>query len=214
MTDDAETNVIELLAPLRRLEPVPFAVQRQTTRRLRRPILVGVVVALALALTGIAIADGIGAFDGLGAAQHPQTAPDVIDPQLLARLQQNCSATTFWTPQCHLVLDSSRLVGRLPNGGNLWVVTDTHNHLCLVEPTGMSCGTGLSRGNPFTATSVGQLLFGVAIDGVTSVSFVKDGQEVSVPVVNNAYIYEGASLEDFEAMTAHFADGTSVTIHS
>lgn len=210
-----EATVMELLAPLRQIEPVPFAApERAERRRLRRPVLAAAVVAAALGLAGVAIADGVGAFNGIGVTQHPQTSADVIDSPTLARLRQNCSATPFWTPQCHLVLGSSRLIGHLPDGGNLYVVTDTRDDLCVIEPSGMSCGTGLSRSRPVSESSIGQILYGVAIDGVTSVSFEKDGQEVSIPVKDNAWVYQGASLEDFEALTAHFADGTTVTLHS
>lgn len=209
-SDDAK--VMELLAPLRRLEPVPLAGSDRPERRLRRPLLVAAVLVVGLALTGVAIADGIGAFNGIGAAQHPQTGADVLDPRTVARLQQNCSVSTFWTPQCHLVLDSARLIGHLPSGDKLYAIADTRGHLCIVDPTGMICGTGLTPSRPIEDESVGKLMFGVALDGVTAISFENAGKEVTVPVKDNVWVYDGASLPEAGALTAHFEDGTTVTL--
>jgi hypothetical protein len=214
-SDDAQ--VLELLAPLRGLEPVPFArPQPAKRRRLRRPVLVMAVAAVALALVGVAIADGFGAFDGISAAQRPQTSADVLDPQTLARLQQSCGSVdnpaSIYQPECHLVLDSARLIGQLPSGHNLYAITDTRDDLCLVDPTGMTCGTALTASRPIADESVGELMFGVALDGVTAISFEKAGEEVTVPVKDNVWVYQGASLPEAGALTAHFDNGTTVTL--
>jgi hypothetical protein len=213
-TDDAK--VMELLAPLRRVEPIPFRVPERLDRRLRRPVLAAVVLAVGLALTGVAIADGIGAFKGIGAAQRPQTGTDVLDPQTVARLEQNCSSgdapASDYFPQCHLVLDSARLIGQLPSGGKLYAIADTRSDLCLVDPTGMICGTALTPSKPIEDESVGELMFGVALDGVTAISFEKAGKEVTIPVNNNVWVYEGASLPEAGALTAHFDNGRTVTL--
>ena len=71
-SDDAK--VIELLAPLRRLQPVPFRASHPEGRRwFRRPVVVVAVAVAGLALVGVAIANGFGVFDGISAAQRPQT---------------------------------------------------------------------------------------------------------------------------------------------
>jgi hypothetical protein len=213
-----EAKVMDLLAPLRRLEPVPFEVSRRAEWRplWRRPILVAAIVMIALVLAGIAIADGLGAFDGISAAQHPQTGADVLDPQTVARLEQTCSSSgnpsSIYFPQCHLILDSARFVAQLPSGRKLYVITDTRGDLCMVDPTGMVCGTGLTPSRPIEDESVGELMFGLALDGVTSISFERAGKEVMVPVRDNVWVYEGASLPEAGALTAHFEDGTTVTI--
>jgi hypothetical protein len=210
---DDEAMVTDLLAPLRRLEAVPFPVsERRERRRIRKPTLMAAFVLAALALTGAAIADGVGAFSGISATQRPQTGSDVLDPQTLQRLQQNCSDETFWTPQCHLVLDSARLVGQLPGGAKLYAIADTRGHLCMVDPSGMVCGAGLTPARPIADESVGELMFGVALDGVTSISFERAGEEVTIPVKNNVWVYQGASLPEAGALTAHFDDGTTVTL--
>lgn len=180
-----------------------------------KPVLAAAVVTMALAGAGVAIAAGLGAFNGISAADHPQTGADILDPQTAARLQQNCSgdrSTGFYMPNCHLVLDSARRIGKLPSGRSLYVIADTRGDLCVVFPEGMTCGTDLSPSRPITSTSVGQLSFGVALDGVTAVSFQRAGREVTVPVKDNVWVYEGVSLPEAGALTAHFEDGTTVTL--
>ena len=213
-SDDA--SVTELLAPLRRIEPLRFTVARPERRRARRSILVAAVLAVGLVLAGVAIADGVGAFDGLSAANRPQTGADVLDPGTAARLQQNCSGAdnpgSVYFPQCHLVLDSARLVGELPSGQELYVIADSRGDLCMVDPSGMICGTGLTPSRPIEDESVGKLMFGVALDGVTAISFERAGEDVTIPVRDNVWIYEGVSLPEAGALTAHFADGRIVTL--
>ena len=57
-----------------------------SARRRWRPVLVAAVVVAALVGVGVAIAAGFGAFNGISAAQHPQTPADRIDPKLLAEI--------------------------------------------------------------------------------------------------------------------------------
>ena len=83
-----EAKVMELLTPLRRLQSVPFTPRQPAERRLRRPVLVAAVVFIALALTGVAIANGIDAFNGIGSAQRSQNG---------ARSRLGCIATAVGT---------------------------------------------------------------------------------------------------------------------
>jgi hypothetical protein len=219
-SDDAK--VMELLAPLRRLEPAPFSVPGRTGRRLRRPVLVVAVAVVALALTGVAIANGVGAFDGIGTAQHPQTGADVLDAQTLAGLRWPCEVdTSIYNPFCHLLLGSARLVGHVPQFGNVYVVTDTRGDLCTIfEGGGGACGPPLSKSQPITfgtfnksPTTGGTFVAsGIAIDGVTSVSFTVWGKEVTVPVKNNVWVYTkpNSTAHDAGCIVAHLADGSTV----
>jgi hypothetical protein len=216
---------------------------RATSRRWR-PLLVAAVVTAALAGAGVAIAESLGAFDGISAAQRPQTSADILDPSVVARLQSNCDNTgalpTMYMPQCHLLFDSSRLVSQLPDGRNVYVITDSRGDLCVLLPNVMmgcspsvtpsdaasgqahSPSSPLSRSNPITVASFGdsldtpRIIYGVALDGVTAVSFESAGSEVTVPVKDNVWAYEqpSASTPDPNPITAHFADGTTVTIRS
>jgi len=215
-------------------------VRRAPSRRWR-PLLVAAAVTAALAVTGVAIADSLGAFDGISAAQRPQTSTDILDPSVVAQLHANCDITgappNLYMPQCHLVLDSSRLISRLPDGRNVYVVTDTRGDLCVLLPNlGMDCspslsssdpaegqphpGAPLSRSEPITISSFGdaldtpRIIYGLALDGVTSVSFESAGSAVTVPVKDNVWAYEqpSASTPDPNPVIAHFDDGTTVTI--
>jgi hypothetical protein len=191
-------------------------------RRWRR-LAVAAIVAGALALTGVAIAAGLGAFDGISAADRPQTTKDVLDPQTVANLQRTCSSNVpdlGYRPNCNLVLSSARLVSQLPSGLNVYVIADTQGDLCVLLPAAMmSCGSALSQSSPITTASFQAssdqqpIVYGVALDGVTAVSFELDGQEVTVPVKDNVWAYEGASLPEAHSLTAHFDNGATVTLH-
>lgn len=223
--DRDDQLVRELLAPFARVQPVTLR-GRSTRRRLRRlrPVLTVAVAVAALAGAGVAIAAGFGAFDGIGAAQHPQTGADVLDAKTLAGLQEACPSQvaqgSFYMPFCHLVLDSARLVGRT-SYGNVYVVTNTRGDLCTIGVGGGGgCGAPLSESQPITFTTFNPtpttggsfVATGIAIDGVTSVSFTVRGKDVTVPVENNFWAYEEpdshATLAD--CIVAHLADGSTV----
>ncbi|HJQ74071.1 MAG TPA: hypothetical protein VJ814_04255 [Gaiellaceae bacterium] len=214
-----EAKVTDLLAPLRRLEALPVAVPERAERRLRRPALVVAIVVVALAVTGVAIANGVGAFNGIGAAQRPQSSEDALDPR---DLPPDCSSSVAArSPFCQLVYSSARLVRTLPSGDRVWVVTDTHGDLCvIVENSGAGCGAPLDESHPITfmssntsPTTGGEFIAsGVAIDGVTAVSFTARGTAVTVPVKDNVFAYEEPDSHAIEGqcIVVHFADGTSV----
>ena len=209
-SDDARLD--DLLAPLRRLEPVELRGRR--ARRWRPVVAVAVAVA-ALALAGVAIADGLGAFSGIGAAQHPQTGADVIDPATRAYMEGGSSMPIIGG----LLFDTARVVGQLPSGQNIYVIANKRDALCFVvgppHPE-WNCDDPLSRSHPSTVFFYGQdpsapTTFGIALDGVTAVSFDQDGQELTVPVKDNVWIYPGdAFYGAMVSLTAHFADGTTV----
>jgi hypothetical protein len=196
---------------------------RHGLRRFRHVLLVAVAV-VAVAGAGVGIADGFGAFDGIGAAQHPQTGADVLDATTLIGLQKACPNETvqpFYMPFCHLVLDSARLVGQIPSSGNVYVVKDTRGDLCtLFEGGDGSCGPPLSKSQPITfgtfnpsSTRGGTFVAtGLAIDGVSAVSFTVNGKPVEVPVTNNVWVYSEPNTHAKlgECIVAHLDDGSSV----
>jgi hypothetical protein len=226
-----DSRVLELLAPLSRLESVAMrAPEGERRRRGWRPVLVVAVATTALALAGVAIAAGFGAFDNLSAAQLPQTSVDVLDPQTAAFFEKfGCGAGhtgpggSFVPYTCDP--QSSRLVSTLPNGDKLFVLADTDDHLCIyVEGAALTeCGSVLDRAHPAWYTGKNRsgdlLVAGVAMDGVTSVSFTVGGREVTVPVSGNGWAYEDPSApapthaSDFgfpTCLVAHFEDGSTV----
>jgi hypothetical protein len=230
MTDyTGDARLRDLLAPLSRIEPVPFGSAPVRRRPARRPVLVAAVAAAALALAGVAIADGFGAFEDISAAQHSQTSFDVLNPQTAAFFEKfGCGAGgtgsdgSFVPYSCEPA--SSRLISTLPNGDKLYVLQDTAGQLCVyLQGSGLSlCGdNGLDRQHPVLNVAEDQngdaLLAGVAMDGVTSVSFtLAGGKAVTVPVQDNAWVYEAQGIPTTEhvpfvtCVTAHFADGSTL----
>jgi hypothetical protein len=197
--------------------------RRHGLRRFRHVLLVALAV-VAVAGAGVGIADGFGAFDGIGAAQHPQTGADVLDATTLVGLQKACPNDTvqpFYMPFCHLVLDSARLVGQIPSFGNVYVVKDTRGDLCtFFEGGDGSCGPPLSKSQPITfgafnpsSTRGGTFIAsGLAIDGVDAVSFTVNGKPVEVPVTNNVWVYSEPNSHATlgQCIVAHLDDGSTV----
>lgn len=218
---DDEMHMTELLAPLRRLQPVPFdALQPARRQRFRRPVVVVAVAVVGLALVGAAIADGFGAFDGISAAQERQT-PAAL--KWAKQFQSTCKdapqpAGSFYFPECHLVLASARL---LSPGSGVFVVTDTRGDLCDSFAFGGGCGPPLSASQPISLgiANTGPIppggtltVGGVALDGVTSVSFTVWNKPVTVQVKDNTYIYtrQNSTATDAHCVVAHMADGSTV----
>ena len=215
---------------IRRVEPALLASgSAQPERRRRwRPVLVAAVAVAVIAGAGVAIAASFGAFDGIGAAQHPQGPADKLDPVLVAQIkQQNAELATSPTGNAtgQMLLDSVRFIRGLAGGERVYALTTTTNELCVLlvgrpgsnMSSAVGCGdplnqdepttTGVVRPNPATPP----LAFGIAIDGVTSVSFMAVGVETTVPVEHNIWAYEGAS-DALESLTVHYADGTTQTL--
>jgi hypothetical protein len=202
-------TILETAAPARR------------SRRRWRPLLVAAVAVAALVGAGVAIAAGFGAFDGIGAAQHPPTAADKLDPAVAASLAAN-------NPM-GLQLDSARFVTQLADGVRIYAVATKDGELCAVaerlpnndgrdDASALGCGSALSRSQPTTAESfqanesTPPISWGIALDGVSAVSFTAGGQEVTVPVENNVWAYEGRGLGAVFPLTVHFRDGSTVVL--
>jgi hypothetical protein len=230
---DDETWVRDLVAPLNRLEPVPLPIRDSKRRPLfRRPIVVAGLVAAALAVAaGVAIADGVNPFAGIGTANHAQTAQDALPPSIVAQIQ-NTNAESARAEAGHpypmgsLLPDTARLVDQLASGSRVYVISTTTAKLCVLidlDKTHFAdgCGAPLTQSEPTTIESIDlvkngpnatpPLTFGVAQDGITSVSFLADGSEQTVPVTNNVWAYEGNSGA-LASLTVHYADGTTQTI--
>lgn len=227
----------------------PRPARTTNARRRWRPVLVAAVVVLALAGTGAAIADGFGVFGGIRAADHPRTGADVIDPATATYLDgKNCSGSinpkTGVEPTqngCRgvgvigLKLDSARHLGQLPDGQNVYVIPrngDNDNLCSVVGPPHpeIECNSTLSPSHPTTIftydlgnndPTIHWVTFGVALNGVTSISFQystqgsggPSGPPVTVPVNNNLWMYTTNKVPPtlLQPVTAHFTDGTTVT---
>ena len=189
-----------------------------------RPVLVAALVVAGIVGVGVAIAAGFGAFNGISAAQHQQTPADRIDPKLLAEIN---AANQFRGGPGRLLPDSTRLVKQLPDA-RIYVVATTNGQLCVLaerllnnngksDAAGMGCGSPLTQSQPSTAATFARnqtspaISWGVTIDAVTAVSFMADGHEVTEPVTNNVWAYEGAP-PTHGTITAHFKDGSTEPI--
>lgn len=239
MTDPIRDAVDELVPTFQSVEGnwqriLDAASARRPRRRLvrawhvrgrRTPLLVAAALLAVTAVATAAVAAALGGFNGLGAAQHPPTGADVVDPATAAYLRSH---------DVGIQLDTVRRVGRLPNGQNVYVVTGTSNDLCTVveEPVGEPidlCGEPLSDAHPVAITgdyavendpSTRWIIYGLARDGVTSVSFQPAqannqpaGPEVTVPVKDNLWIYrsnDALEPDFFQPFKAHLADGTTL----
>jgi hypothetical protein len=216
---DEEAAIRSLLVPFARITPVTR--RRRSRRRLR--IALAVVVAL-LAVGGIAAANGLGPFAGIGAADHPPTSSDALDPAMRKTIAQINERPPFG-PTGRLIVHSARLVTQLDSGRRIYVIATTTNKLCVLiemnpgksEGSAMGCGDPLSQSQPTTEEQIRvnqqtpPLAFGVTRDDVTSVSFRAEGHEKTVPVIDNVWAYEGSS-NILGSLTLHLRDGTETTI--
>jgi hypothetical protein len=170
-----------------------------------------------LVSAGAAFASGAGPFPGIGAADHPPRPTDkpgaaVVDQLRADELPGGGPLDQIGSRR----IDSARLVGALPSGRRVYLVPTSKGKLCVVVARlAESCGDTLTRESPITFTVVdrgqGQpaVAYGVALDGVVSVSFTAGGRAVTVPVRDNFFVYEASSGTSFSPPTVTFADGTS-----
>jgi hypothetical protein len=199
---------------------------RPARRSRRRRVLLAVALFATVAVATAAVAAGLGAFNGIEAAQHPIGTADIPDPTTAAYVQSHLAG---------IQLDTTRHIAQLPDGQDVYVITGTQNDLCVVigpPQVEASCGDPLSDVHPATIETypisndagtkvVSWIVFGVALDGVSSVSFQStqassgepSGPEITVPVSDNLWVWptdQGTPPTALQQVTAHFEDGTSV----
>jgi len=205
--------------------------------RRRRPVLIAAVAAAVLIIgSGVAIADGLNPFAGIGAANHSPSNEDALDPTSITMIKHvndtfaNLAAHTG-VPAVSVLPDTARLITELASGRRVYVLSTTSDDLCVLTTPppntandnmrGISCGNPLSKDQPTTIEEEDQvvngpnatppLTYGVARDDVTAVSFMANGTEQTVPVTNNVWAYEGQNSAD-QSLTIHYANGSAQTI--
>ena len=190
----------ELITRLAAANPVPHdgPLQVATPTRLRpsrRLVLGGTVAMAALAVAGIAVADGLGPFSGISSVQHPQTTGDLVDPATEAYLERTGCTQPTGQPCAPMIsglqFDAARRLAQLPDGQNVYVIprtgtnADPDVNLCtIVGPPDATteCRSTVTQSHPSTmlaylainhsdSSATRWFIFGVAIDGATSVSF-------------------------------------------
>ncbi len=223
---DDEIEIRRLLAPLQKVEPVTLSGRKPK----RRQTIVAGLVAVVLVATGVAVAAGLNPFAGIRAADHSQTPQDIIDPAVLARIQAHqqkaySSGSRLLSRLGMILPTTSRLVGQATSGIRIYVATTTTNDLCVILihahngrlRASVAYTAPLTEAHPTTLESfVDQaqtppITFGVAQNGITSVSFRAHGKQQTVPVTHNVWFYEGQS-NILNSITLHYANGTSKTL--
>ncbi|MGH2884851.1 MAG: hypothetical protein ACRDPA_19475, partial [Solirubrobacteraceae bacterium] len=159
--------------------------------------------ALVLVFVGAAYAAGFNPFAGISAADHPATSNDTLPASLAAHIAE-FSSTMEQMGHGHLLLDSTRFITQVPSGMRFYTIATSAGGLCLatVDPPGtnatggLGCGDTLSQSRPITIGSeqpnpaTPPVSYGLALDGVTGVSFMAGGAESTVPVTDNVLAYE------------------------
>jgi hypothetical protein len=210
-----EQLVTSLLAPFERIEPVTLGARRRIRRR---RLLVYAVLAVAIVVSGVALAGSFNPLRGIGAADHPQAPSDALDESVEAQLRADLAPPGGVDQIGGRLTGSSRFVGTLPSGRKVYVVPTTKGRLCvLVAGLAESCGSPLTQEEPVTFTTVWRhpgepaYAYGIARDGVERVSFNAGSRRVAVPVEHNLFAYESEprnSPAGFDGITVTLADGT------
>jgi hypothetical protein len=171
------------------------------------------------------------AFAGIGGADRPRTARDVLDQAAALRVESinqrivyvvTKGRLTHPLPPPRLFLPgTSRLMGKLPNGSNVYVLARGGDELCILIEDGTSCGAALTPAQPVSIVSRDKVVngpgatpplsYGIARDGVTAVSFRGSGRVQTVRVVNNVWAYQGPNSA-LGSLTVHYTDGTTKTL--
>jgi hypothetical protein len=218
-------DTIRLRVAQRRDNVFAAQVEELSRRYRRRRRWLALAVALGLAVLvggGVAFATKIGPFSGISAVDHPQRAQDVLDPAVVAQLRADEApgGDQIGTHD----MRSARLVGTLPSARNVYVVATSRERLCVVVARlAESCGDPLTQAEPVTFTVVDRdgpggepaVAYGVARDGVKSVSFTVGGRHETVPVRANMFAYQAplsVTSDSFSAVTVTLADGSTLSV--
>ena len=213
-----EERVRALLDPLDRIDAVMLS-QAPWRRKWLVLAVAGLVAAVIGA--GVAFATGAGPFPGISAADRPREASDLLDPAVVAQLREDEAPGGDQIGARDV--RSARLLGALPSGRRIYVVTTSKGRLCVVVARlAESCGDPLTQSEPATFTVVdadgpggeAAIAYGVARDGVKSISFTVAGEHVTVPVRRNTFVFQApasAARATFSTPRVILDDGTTVS---
>jgi hypothetical protein len=176
--------------------------------------------ALALATLGAAYAAGFNPFAGISAANHPATSSDTLPASLTAHIAEFSSGMERYG-HGRLLPDTARFITQLPSGMRFYTIATSAGGLCLATvrssgSNGLGCGDSLSKSRPITIGSerpnraTPPVSYGLALDGVTGVSFRAGGTETTVPVKDNVWAYEGHA--NLRSVTIHWQNGSTQTL--
>jgi hypothetical protein len=177
--------------------------------------------ALWLGFVGAAYAAGFDPFAGISAADHPATSNDTPPASLTAHIPKFSSAMERFG-HGRLLPGTTRFITQLPSGMRFYTIATSAGGLCLATVrspggTGLECGHSLSKSRPITIESerpnraTPLVSYGLAINGVTAVSFKAHGHQTTVPVKNNVWAYQGQNGA-LHSITAHWENGSTQTL--
>jgi hypothetical protein len=224
-TQNASAISLDELATTLETYAGPPRLRRQPVRRRWRPWRIAwVAAALVLVFVGAAYAAGFNPFDGISAANHPATPNDALPASLIAHIAEFSSAMEQMG-HGHLLPDTARLITEIPSGMRFYTIATSAGGLCLVTVNhsgsnakggALECGDSLSRSRPITIASeqvnhsTPRVSYGLALDGVSAVSFTAGGAETTVPVKDNVWAYEGQA--NLRSVTVHWENGSAQTL--
>jgi hypothetical protein len=190
-------------------------------RRWRLSRIAWAAAALVLVFVGAAYAAGFNPFAGISAADHPATSNDALPASLTAHIAEFSSGMER-DGHGRLLPDTARFITQLPRGMRFYTIATSAGGLCLatVRPSGgngLECGDSLSKSRPITIASertnraTPPVSYGLALDGVTAVSFKAHRHQTTVPVMNNVWAYEGQNGA-LGSVTVHWENGSTQTL--
>jgi hypothetical protein len=221
-TQNASTISLDELANTLESYAGPAQPRRLPGRhRWRRRRLAWTAAALALVSVGAAYAAGFNPFTGISAANHPATLSDALPPSLTTHIPE-FSSNMERMGHGHLLPDTARLITQLPSGMRFYTIATSAGGLCLATVrspggNGIECGDSLSKSRPITIASertnraTPPVSYGLAMDGVTAVSFKAHGHQTTVPVKNNVWAYEGQNGA-LRSVAVHWENGSTQTL--
>jgi hypothetical protein len=221
-TQSASTISLDELANTLESYAGPARPRRLPTQRRWRPWRIAwAAAALVLVFVGAAYAAGFNPFAGISAANHPSTPSDALPPSLTAHIAEFSSGMERYG-HGHLLPDTARSITQLPSGMRFYTIATSAGGLCLATVrsfggNGLECGDSLSKSRPITIASertnraTPPVSYGLAMDGVTAVSFRAHGHQTTVPVKDNVWAYEGQNAA-LRSVTVHWENGSTQTL--
>lgn len=140
---------------------------------------------------------------GISAVATAQSGEHAIDPESLATLQAlNARRGSDGRAMEDQLIADARVMPTTVNGKRLYLIPTDRGGLCAFLEGGIeTCGAPLSDTNPALIIAVdddgpggvGPMVFGLAQDGIASITIRVSGQQLSVPVDRNMFEFHAKS---------------------
>jgi hypothetical protein len=221
-THNASTISLDELANTLESYAGPAQPRRLPARRRWRPWrFAWAAAALVLVFVGAAYAAGFNPFAGISAANRPSTPSDALPPSLTAHIAEFSSGMERYG-HGRLLPDTARFITQVPSGMRFYTIATSAGGLCLATVrshggNGLECGDSLSKSRPITIASertnraTPPVSYGLAMDGVTAVSFKAHGHQTTVAAKDNVWAYEGQNGA-LRSITVHWENGSTQTL--